>query len=149
MSCGSLNQDETGTAFFGWKMYDAGELSMMIVSPIGRPSCDKSCAVSHALYATTHLDVVAPVVVAALAEEPMADDVVNVEAVEHRIGVLGQRGGEDDDLVDLAHALEEIVHARPLDHVDVVRLVLDLDRHNEVGLVDHLQRDRQMASRRV
>ena len=42
VSCGSLNHDETGTALFGWKMYDAGELSRMIVPSIGRPSCDKS-----------------------------------------------------------------------------------------------------------
>ena len=42
VSCGSLNHDETGTALFGWKMYDAGELSMMIVSEIGRPSCERS-----------------------------------------------------------------------------------------------------------
>ena len=42
VSCGSLNHDETGTALFGWKIYDAGELSIMIVSEIGRPSCDRS-----------------------------------------------------------------------------------------------------------
>jgi len=41
-SCGSLNHDETGTALFGWKMYDAGELSRIIVSAIGLPSCDRS-----------------------------------------------------------------------------------------------------------
>jgi hypothetical protein len=33
-----LNQVETGTALLGWKMYDAGELSMMIQSSISRPS---------------------------------------------------------------------------------------------------------------
>ena len=37
-----MNQLDTGTALFGWKMYDAGELSMMIVSEIGRPSCERS-----------------------------------------------------------------------------------------------------------
>lgn len=42
VSWGSLNHDDTGTALFGWKMYDAGLLSMMMVSDIGRPSCDKS-----------------------------------------------------------------------------------------------------------
>lgn len=38
----SLNHEETGTALWGWKMYDAGELSRMMVSPMGLPSCDKS-----------------------------------------------------------------------------------------------------------
>ena len=43
VSWGSLNQEETGTALLGWKMYEAGELSRIMVSDIGRPSCDKSC----------------------------------------------------------------------------------------------------------
>lgn len=42
VSCTSLNHDDTGTALCGWKMYEAGELSRMIVLPIGLPSCDKS-----------------------------------------------------------------------------------------------------------
>jgi len=37
-SWGSLNHEETGTALLGWKIYDAGELSRMIVSAIGLPS---------------------------------------------------------------------------------------------------------------
>lgn len=43
VSWGSLNQEETGTALLGWNIYDAGELSRMIVSVIGLPSCDRSC----------------------------------------------------------------------------------------------------------
>jgi hypothetical protein len=43
VSWGSLNHDETGTALFGWNMYDAGELSRIIVSVIGLPSCERSC----------------------------------------------------------------------------------------------------------
>lgn len=42
VSCGSLNHEETGTALFGWKIYDAGELSRMIVSSMGRPSRERS-----------------------------------------------------------------------------------------------------------
>jgi hypothetical protein len=42
VSCGSLNHDDTGTALFGWKIYDAGELSKIMVSAIGRPSWDRS-----------------------------------------------------------------------------------------------------------
>ena len=42
VSCGSLNQDDTGTALLGWNMYDAGELSSIIVSDMGRPSCERS-----------------------------------------------------------------------------------------------------------
>ena len=39
VSWGSLNQVETGTALLGWKMYDAGELSMMMQECISLPSC--------------------------------------------------------------------------------------------------------------
>lgn len=43
VSCGSLNHEDTGTALFGWKIYEAGELSKIMVSVIGLPNCDKSC----------------------------------------------------------------------------------------------------------
>lgn len=43
VSWGSLNHEETGTALLGWKIYDAGELSRMMVSAIGRPNCERSC----------------------------------------------------------------------------------------------------------
>jgi len=42
VSCGSLNHDETGTALLGWKIYDAGELSRIMVSVMGLPNCDRS-----------------------------------------------------------------------------------------------------------
>jgi hypothetical protein len=45
VSCGSLNHDETGTALLGWKIYEAGELSRIIVSDIGLPNCDRSCKI--------------------------------------------------------------------------------------------------------
>ena len=37
----------------------------------------------------------------------MSHDAVDVELVENWIGVFRQRGGEDDDLVDLSHRLQE------------------------------------------
>lgn len=43
LSCASENQLLMGTACCGWKMYDVGELSMMIVSFRSRPTWDKSC----------------------------------------------------------------------------------------------------------
>jgi len=55
----------------------------------------------------THLHIVALVVVAALAEQTVLNDSVDVELVEDGVGVLGEGGGEDDDLVNLAHGLEE------------------------------------------
>lgn len=54
VSWGSLNQEDTGTALFGWKIYDAGELSRMIMSATGRPSCDRSCVESVDRCMTVH-----------------------------------------------------------------------------------------------
>ena len=167
MSWGSLNQLDTGTALFGWKMYDAGELSRMMVSSIGRPSWDRSYIslgsdweVQLTKMNRTRLDVVATVVVAALTEQAMGDDTVNVELVKHGISVLqragfvrrsihsrqakiervsahfAQAGGEDHDLVDLAHFLEEGVDAWTFDDVDVVPVIFDLDGNHVVRLLD-------------
>jgi len=169
---------------------------MMMLSDIGRPSCDRSCegkrdgvsdeleegrAATAGAEAGAHLDVVALIVVAALAEQAVLDDAVHVELVEDRVGVLGERRREDDDLVDLAHRLEEgcsedkrqdglyhhnsthyletrsarergrgrrrTVDTWPLDDVDVVELVLDLDGHDVVGLVDHLHEEKPESER--
>ena len=38
----SSNQLEQGIAFWGWNKYDAGELSIIMVLVISRPSFDKS-----------------------------------------------------------------------------------------------------------
>lgn len=38
VSCGSLNHVDTGTALLGWKMYEAGELSMMMHPSMSLPS---------------------------------------------------------------------------------------------------------------
>ena len=43
VSCGSLNHELTGTALFGWKMEDAGELSRIMVEVTGRPRRERSC----------------------------------------------------------------------------------------------------------
>jgi hypothetical protein len=42
LSWASENQLLMGTACCGWKMYEVGELSMMMVSLRSRPICDKS-----------------------------------------------------------------------------------------------------------
>jgi len=52
---------------------------------------------------------------------------------------LGQTGGEHDNLIDLAHLLQEVIHPGPLDHVDVMCLRFDLDGNNKVGRGQHLK----------
>lgn len=162
---------------------------MMIESSIGRPSWERSCkewrrerqkcATSHTprflaerersekKMPPTHLNVVPLVVVAALPEQPVLHDAVDVELVENGVGVLAERSGEDNDFINLAHRSEEVceryirnqrdegkgeeeggrtVNSRSLDNVDVVELVLDLDGNNVVGLVYHLRAHRVLGS---
>ena len=92
--------------------------------------------------------VVALVVIAALAEQAVVHDVVDVELVEQRVAVLGHRGGEDDDFVELAHALEESVDARAFYYVDVVVLAFDLDGDGHVRLMEDLSSSQRLASKR-
>lgn len=81
-----------GTACCGWKMYDVGELSMMIVSLRSRPICERSCdrlALSkRRQHWQSYLDVVALVVVATFAEQPVVNNAVDVKLVEKGVTVL-------------------------------------------------------------
>lgn len=43
--------------------------------------------------------------------------------------------GEDDNFVQLTNALHELIHARPFDDIDIMKLAFDLDRNREIGLV--------------
>lgn len=162
----------------------------MMHSDIGLPSWERSCATKMGSGSAlgikrsirqwtmkrkerferhTHLDVVALVVVAALAEQTMLDDSVDIELVEDGVGVLGERGGEDDDLVDLAHGLQEgcsgvssasvpleaklnserlTIDSRSLDDIDIVVLILNLDGYHVICLVYHLC-EREKISREL
>lgn len=69
-------------------MYDAGELSRMMVLAIGRPSCDRSCTVRESQMTaeclfdgSTYLNIVSTVIVTALSEQSMCDGMVWVESV--------------------------------------------------------------------
>jgi len=73
LSCASLNHELIGTACCGWKMYDVGELSMMMVSFRSRPTWERSwkCCVSCGKWReneNTDLDIIPLVVIAAFAE---------------------------------------------------------------------------------
>ena len=104
----------------------------------------------------TNLDVIALMVVAALPEKPMVNDLVDVQLVEQRIAILahvsalkrsnekgseaylGDRSSKHNHFIELTNSLHELIHAWSLDHINVVKLALDLDRYREVGLVEYL-----------
>ena len=81
------------------------------------------------------LDVVALVVVAALAEQSVVDNVVDVQLVKQRVAILGNRRSEDDNLVELTDALEEGINARSFYDIHVVILAFDFHGYCEVCLV--------------
>lgn len=71
-----------------------GELSIMMVSRRSRPTCERSLtkvsgqSSQEQRPVDTNLDVVALMVVAALAEKPMMNNLVNIQLVKQRISVL-------------------------------------------------------------
>ena len=159
VSCGSLNQDETGTALCGWKMYDAGELSRMMVSETGRPSWERSCCARCYLVFreldvlrkaregqrkrrhNTDLNIIPPMIITTLPKQPMRHNTLRrIQPIQHGICVFRETGGEDDDLVQLAHLAEEGVDAGAFEDVEVVPVVLDLDGDDVVGCGDGLWR---------
>lgn len=102
-----------------------------------------------------YFDVIPSVVVTALPEQSVSDNFVNVQLVQDGVRVLqravrmlfadkgnsthlAQASGEDDDLVDLTHLLQKVVHSRALDDIDVVPLPFDFDRNDVVSLRDEL-----------
>jgi hypothetical protein len=87
---------------------------------------------------TQILDIVALVVITALPEEPMMHDLMNIQLVEEGVAVFGHRCGEHYDLVNLAHAFEKGIHARPFYDVDVVILTFNLNGDREICLVEDL-----------
>ena len=52
---------------------------------------------------------------------------------------LGDRCCEDDDLIEFANALHELIDTRPFDDINIVILALDLHWNREVGLVEDLK----------
>ena len=53
---------------------------------------------------------------------------------------LAQTRGEDYNLIQLSHLLEEIIDTRTFDHVNIMPVVLNLYRDDVVRMLDRLQR---------
>lgn len=51
---------------------------------------------------------------------------------------FGDGGSKDNYFVKLAHALHELVHARPLDDVHIVVVALDFHRYRKISLMQYL-----------
>ena len=104
----------------------------------------------------TYFDVVSPMVVTAFSEQPVGNNAVYVQLVQHGISVLlkldmsmsrrkiditgrktdlAETRCENDDLVYLAHLLQEVVNTGTFNHIDIVPVVLDLDGHDIICLL--------------
>ena len=55
------------------------------------------------------------------------------------ISDLAQTCRENDNLVELSHLFQEIVNTGPFQNVEVVPMIFDFHRDDEVGLLDRLQ----------
>lgn len=84
----------------------------------------------------------------------MVHDTVYVQLVQERVAILsvrsvkitssnrnsnkshlGDRRCENDDFIQLAHPLHELIDTRPLNHVNVMIVSFDLYRNGKIGLV--------------
>lgn len=54
---------------------------------------------------------------------------------------LAQTRRKDDDFINLTHLLEKVVDTGALEHMEVVPMVLDLDRHDKVCLCHSLTKE--------
>jgi hypothetical protein len=98
------------------------------------------------------------VIVTALAEQSMCDDMMDIQFVQCRVHILNasvrhahespgvngsnlsQTCGEYYNFVNFTHLFQKIVHSWALGYVGVVPLILDFDWYNKIGLLDHLER---------
>ncbi len=49
---------------------------------------------------------------------------------------LAQARGEDDYFIQLAHLLQKVVHARSLNDIHIVPMILDFHRHDVIGMLN-------------
>ena len=74
-----------------------------------------------------------------LSEQPHSTIGTGIHLVHQWIGVLRQTSREYNELVVLRHDLKEIVDARSLLHENVAHGAFDVDRDDEVGVLDLIE----------
>lgn len=85
------------------------------------------------------LDIAALMEHAGLTEEAGPEHPTPVQQISHRVGILGQAGSEENTFKEFPHSSQELIHIRPLEHIDLVSGPLNLYRHYEVSIVDWLK----------
>jgi hypothetical protein len=84
------------------------------------------------------LHIVALVVVTALTEKPMVNNLVNVKLIQERVAVLRDRRRKDHHFIKLANPLHELINTWTFDDVDIVVIAFNFNRNREIGLVQDL-----------
>lgn len=77
---------------------------------------------------------------AVLTEQQVRTHLLWVEMLHQRLCILGKTGREDDQLVCLMHALEELSHEWAHQDVDWADLTIDFDWEHDVGILHRLER---------
>ena len=76
---------------------------------------------------------------AVLTEEAGCAEAIGIHLVHQGVSVLGQTRREYNDLVIVGHHSEEIVDAGPLLNEDLADVAFDVDRNDEVGVLDLIE----------
>lgn len=75
---------------------------------------------------------------ATFTEQAVVDNVVNIELVKKWVAIFTNGRGEDNDFIEFADALHELVDAGTFDDIHVMIGAFDFDRDGEVGLMEEL-----------
>lgn len=112
------------------------------------------------------LDVISLVIIAAFSEKPVMDNLMNVQLVKERITILHEMsvdsleesatrkfityfrngGGKNNDLIELAYPLHELVDARSFYDIYIMIIALNFYWYRKVRLVENLDAVRKVAS---
>lgn len=64
---------------------------------------------------------------------------VDVELIEHGIGIFGKTRSENDHFKELTDHFEELVDIRTLENIDIMTLAINLHGNNKVGVFYRLK----------
>lgn len=70
----------------------------------------------------------------------MMNRVMDIEFVKKRMPILGNRRREYNHFVQFTHSFQKLIHSRSLDHIDVMRDIIDFNRNDEIGAAQIFER---------
>jgi hypothetical protein len=129
-----------------------------MVSAMGLPNCERSYDFCLSVKDDkkdhlSDLDIIALVVKTTFSEQSVSDNTMDIKLIQYWIGILlrykfnrknenmralthfAEASCENDHLIYFTHLFEEVVDSGSLEHVEVMPVIFNLNRDNEIGLL--------------